>query len=405
MSLISTVREQFPTLNQKINNNPLVYLDSAATTLKPESVINRITNFYQNEVSNVHRGAHYLSHQATLNFEKARMDIQKFIQAEHNEEIIFTSGTTDGINLIAQSFSYNNFELDDEIVLTELEHHANLVPWQNLAILKKLKLKFIPVLENGLLDLTNLDKIITKKTKIVSFTGCSNTLGVFTDIEKIITKAQSVQAITVLDAAQLIGQKAVDVKKMNVDFLVFSMHKLFGPFGLGVLYGKKQLLNHMHPYRFGGSMISEVAYEYSTYNVLPFKFEAGTPNIEAAVATSAAIEFVNKIGWDQIFNHEQDLLKILTSELRKNKNIKILADVENKGPIISFNLDGAHSSDVGQILDNMGVAVRVGHHCTQPLLKKWGLNGTVRVSFSVYNNHYDIEQFLKSLDKAQRMLL
>lgn len=399
------IREQFKALNQTVNGQPLVYLDSAATTLKPIEVVERMQKFNTYETANVHRGAHFLADQATGYFESSRQTVSRFLNASSSEEIIFTKGTTEGINLIADCYGAQFLNTGDEIVITELEHHANLVPWQNLAQKKNLNLKFIAVLENGEIDLNSLDQVITEKTKLVAFSGCSNTLGTFLPIETIIRKARSVKAVTVLDAAQLVSQKKIDVQALEIDFLVFSSHKLFGPYGFGVLYGRKSLLEKMTPYQFGGSMISEVKFEKSSYNVLPYKFEAGTPHIEGAIGTEAAIRFFNQWGHDFIFAHEQILLKMATERLKTIPQIKILGEAREKAPIISFNLEGAHHSDVGQILDQQGIAVRVGHHCTQPLLRKFNLTGTVRVSFSLYNSSEDVDRLIEGVNKAKRMLL
>lgn len=401
----ASLRKQFPALSQKVYGKPLVYLDSAATTLKPQPVVDRMTRFYSFECSNVHRGAHFLSDQATGYFESARQTIKEFLNASSAEEIIFTKGTTESINLVVDSYGFNFLNDGDEIVLTELEHHANLVPWQNLALKKNLKLKFISVLPNGEIDLSQMDQVITSKTKLVSFSGCSNILGTFLPVEKIVQKAKSVGAITLLDAAQLVSQKKVDVQKLDIDFLAFSAHKLFGPYGFGVLYGKKALLEKMPPYQFGGSMISEVQFDSSTYNSLPYKFESGTPHIEGAIGTEAAIHFFSSLSLEKIYQHEQLLLKTATERLKTMPEIKILGEAAEKAPIISFNLQNVHHSDVGQILDQQGVAVRAGHHCTQPFLRKIGLTGTIRASFSVYNNLEDVDRLIEGVQKAKRMLL
>jgi len=401
---IKNARQQFKAFDQKINGHDLVYLDSAATTLKPDSAVQRIAKFYELESSNVHRGAHFLSDQATRSFEKARATIQKYINAKSIEEIVFTKGTTEGINLIAQSYGQSFLKAGDEIVVTELEHHANLVPWQNLALQKGLKLKFIEVLQDGSINENSIAQVITDKTKLVAFSGCSNILGTLLPIEKIITQAKSVGAITVLDAAQLVTQKPIDVQKLDVDFLVFSAHKLFGPFGFGVLFGKRQLLTAMPPYQFGGSMISEVQFEKSTYNELPFKFEAGTPHVEGAIGTDAAIEFFTQYQLSDVFNYEHNLLEQASEELAKMQDVKIFGTAKDKAAILSFNIQGVHHADVGQILDQQGVAVRVGHHCTQPLLRKFGMTGTIRASFSIYNNQSDVEKLISAVYKAKRML-
>lgn len=403
-NLNNEIRQHFPALTQKIRGNDLVYLDSAATTLKPQSVIDRITKFYSYETANVHRGAHYLADQATGEFEKARENVREFINAESIEEVIFTRGTTDGINLVAAGFG-SFLNEGDEIVITELEHHSNIVAWQVLAAKQRCILKLIAVLPNGEIDLASIENQITEKSRIVAFSACSNILGTFTPIEKIVAKAKSVGAVTVMDSAQYVSQKKVDVQKLGIDFLAFSAHKLFGPFGFGVLYGKKDLLNKMPVYQVGGSMISVVDYQSSSYNHLPFKFEAGTPHIEGAIGTSAAIDFLKKYRLEELFRHEQSLMQMAVSELKQIENLSFFGTAEEKAAIISFTIEGAHHSDIGQILDQQGVALRVGHHCTQPLLKKMGLTGTVRASISIYNNENDIARFVEGVKKAKSMLL
>ncbi len=402
---VNTIRSQFKSLRQMVNGYPLVYLDSVNTTLKPDRVVARIEKFYAEEASNVHRGSHFLSDQATKHFENARQTIQKFIGAANTEEVIFTKGTTEGINLVAQSYGMNFINEGDEIVITELEHHANLVPWQNVALQRKAVLKFIAVNADGSIDEASIDTTITAKTKLVAFSGCSNILGTITPYKKIIAKAKSVGAVTLLDAAQLVTQKAVNVVDLDVDFLVFSAHKLFGPYGFGILYGKKELLLKMPPYQFGGSMISEVRFEKTTYNDLPFKFEAGTPHIEGALALAEAINFFTQYDIKEVFAHEQELLNLAVSKLKEIPEIQFFGEAKDKAAILSFNLKGIHHADVGQILDKMGIAVRIGHHCTQPLLRKFGLTGTVRASFSIYNNKEDVERLVLAVEKAKRMLL
>ncbi len=405
MLKLSEIRSQFPALQQQVHGHDLVYLDSAATTLKAKSVIDRITLFNSMETANVHRGAHYLSDKATAEFESAREKCRQFLNARFTEEIIFTKGTTEGINLVAASYGETFLQAGDEIVITELEHHANIVPWQILAEKKQCELKYIPVTALGDLDYGSLNRTITNKTKLVSFSGCSNILGTFTDMKQILQRASEVGAVTFLDAAQLVSQKAIDVQQLGVDFLVFSAHKLFGPYGFGILYGKKELLEKMPPYQSGGSMIANVDYDKTTFNDLPFKFEAGTPHIEGAVGTAAAIDFFNSLNLQDVFNHEQNLMQKLITEFKSVPEVQLFGTATSKAAIVSFNLKGAHHSDVGQILDQQGVAVRVGHHCTQPLLKKFGLTGTVRASMSVYNDENDIEMLMAAIHKAKRMLL
>ena len=404
-SLLGAIRDQFPALQQKVNGKDLVYLDTAATALKPKSVIERLNKFYSFETANVHRGAHYLSDAATGEFEKAREAIRTFLNADSIEEIIFTRGTTEGINLVAQSYGMNFLNEGDEIVLTEMEHHSNIVPWQVVAQKKKCVIKYLAVNESGEIDEDSIASQITSKTKFVAFTGCSNILGTLPPIEKIVSRAKAVGALTLLDAAQYVTQKVVDVKKLDVDFLVFSSHKLFGPFGFGALYGKKAILNEMPPYQYGGSMISSVGFQDTTYNYLPFKFEAGTPHVSGAITTMAAIQFFKQHPTDDLFQHEQSLMKMLMAEFSQIEGLKVFGTAVDKAAIVSFNLNGVHHSDIGQILDQQGVAVRVGHHCTQPLLKKFNLTGTVRASISIYNNESDIAQLVEGVKKAKRMLL
>ena len=402
---LEQIRSQFKALNQQVNGQPLTYLDTAATALKPEVVVRQMADFYLNEASNVHRGAHYLSHHATVKFENSREKIKTFLNASSSEEIIFTKGTTEGINLICTSYGESYLKPGDEILLTELEHHANLVPWQNLAQKKNLVLKFVPVLRDGSIDEIALDALVNEKTRVISFSGCSNTMGVFLPIEKIVSLAKKVGAVTVLDAAQLVSQKKIDVQKLDIDFLVFSAHKLFGPFGFGVVYGRKKILELMPPYQFGGSMITSVQFDQSEYNVLPYKFEAGTPAIAEAIATGAAIDFFTNLNLDAVVAHEKELMDFTLDGFKSIPEISVLGTVKNKAAIVSFNLNGAHHSDVGQILDQMGIAVRVGHHCTQPLLKKFNLTGTVRASFSIYNSLDEAKKLIDGLFKAKRMLL
>lgn len=402
---LDKIRSQFKALDQQVNGQPLTYLDTAATALKPEIVVQQMADFYLKEASNVHRGAHYLSHHATVKFENAREKMRNFLNASSTEEIIFTKGTTEGINFICSTYGESYLKPGDEILLTELEHHANLVPWQNLAQKKNLVLKFVPVLRDGSIDEIALDALVSEKTRIVAFSGCSNTMGTFLPIEKIVSLAKKVGAVTVLDAAQLVSQRKIDVQKLDIDFLVFSAHKLFGPFGFGVIYGRKKILESMPPYQFGGSMISSVQFERSEYNVLPYKFEAGTPAIAEAIATGTAIDFFTDLNLDAITAHEKELMEFTLDGFKSIPEISVLGSTKNKAAIISFNLTGAHHSDVGQILDQMGIAVRVGHHCTQPLLSKFNLTGTVRASFSIYNSLDEAKKLIDGLFKAKRMLL
>lgn len=399
------IRKDFRALEQNVRGFPLSYLDTAASALKPEPVVEALANFYRFESSNVHRGAHFLSHNATVKFEAARETVKNFVGAASSEEIVFTKGTTESINLVVSSYGPTFLKAGDEILLTELEHHANLVPWQNLAREKNLVLKFLPVLPDGSLDESKLSQFVNEKTRVIAFSGCSNTTGAFSNIDIFVEAAKKVGAVTLVDAAQLITQKMVDVQKLNVDFLVFSGHKLFGPYGIGVLYGKKAILEKMPPYQFGGSMISTVTFQKSEYNVLPHKFEAGTPMIAEVIGLAEAIRYFSAIEWNEVQAHETELYQAMLSGLKVIPEIQIFGTTKWKAPILSFNLAGAHHSDVGQILDQMGVAVRVGHHCTQPLLQKFGLTGSIRASISIYNNLDDIHRLIEGLLKAKRMLL
>ncbi|WP_373998663.1 aminotransferase class V-fold PLP-dependent enzyme [Bdellovibrio bacteriovorus] len=403
--IFTSVRNEFPALTQKVHGKNLIYLDSGATTLKPKSVIDRITHFYSFETSNVHRGAHYLGDVATQAFESARNSVAQFLNARMSEEIVFVRGTTEGVNLVAHSWAMMNLKAGDEILITVMEHHGNIVPWQMVAEKVGAKVLAADILDNGELNIEDFKKKLSSKTKMVAFTGCSNVLGTNNDMKLLTKLAHEVGAKVLIDGAQVVSQAKVDVQDIDCDFFVFSAHKVFGPFGMGVVYGKKEILDGMSPYQGGGSMIAKVTVEKTTYNDVPFRFEAGTPHIEGAVGLHAAIDFVNRIGLDKIHSYEVDLLKYATEKLSAIPDVKIFGTSENKGPILSFNIKGAHHSDVGQILDQEGVAVRAGHHCTQPLMTRLGVPGTVRASFSVYNNHQDIDALVKAVAKAREMLL
>lgn len=397
------VRNQFPVLEQKVNNNPLIYLDSAATSLKPQVLANRLSWAYENLSANVHRGAHFLSDRATAEFENSRERVKTFLNAESVDEIIWTSGTTDAINLVAESFCSSLSE-GDELLVTEMEHHSNLVPWHIQAKKRNLKIKFIPVTATGELDLSQLDQLITEKTKLVSLSYCSNVLGTINPVKTVIDKAHQVGAKVMVDAAQAIMHFPVDVQALDVDFLAFSTHKMFGPFGLGVLYGKNQLLNEMPPYKGGGSMISKVEIDHSEFLDSPQRYEAGTPNISAVIALPAAMDFIENMGFAAIKEHDQQLQKIMVDELKTIDGLKFMGESKDKVGIVSFNIEGCHAADVGHLLNQQGVAVRVGHHCCQPLMKAFGVTSSIRASLSVYNNEDDVERFLKGLRKATEML-
>ncbi|MGZ5279951.1 MAG: aminotransferase class V-fold PLP-dependent enzyme [Pseudobdellovibrionaceae bacterium] len=406
MSVIETnkIRADFPALTQKVRGKPLVYLDSAASALKPWPVIERISHFYTYETANVHRGAHYLADKATQAFEESREKVRYFLNASSIEEVIWTSGTTASLNLIAQSWAYKALQAQDEILISEMEHHANIVPWQMACQQTGAVLKVIPVTDKGELDWNEFEKLLSNKTKLVALTHCSNTLGTYVDIERAAKMAHSKGALISVDGAQVVSTRPVDVQKLDVDFYSFSGHKLFGPYGIGVLYGKKDLLLKMQPTQGGGSMISKVSFEKSTYNDLPFKFEAGTPNIEGVIAMGVAVDYVQKIGFEKIQEIEHALLTYATDELKKIPGLKIIGEAKDKAPILSFSMEGLHHSDVSQILDQEGIAVRAGHHCTMPLCDRFHVTGTLRASFSVFNNKADVDALVKALAKAKEML-
>jgi len=390
----------FPILNQKINKKRLVYLDNAATTQKPIEVINAIKEFYEKDNANVHRGLHELSLRSSIQYENAHKSVAEFINA-NEEEIIFTSGTTESINLLANSFE-QILKPNDEIVVTEMEHHSNFVPWQQLAIRKKLKLKIIPLKKDLSLDLDIAKKLITKKTKIVAITHISNSLGTINPIKEIIINAHKNNSLTIIDAAQSISHTKINVKNLDCDFLAFSGHKIFAPTGIGVLYGKKHLLEKLQPSKFGGGMIKEVTIKNSTWNDLPWKFEAGTPNISGAIGLQKAIEFVNNIGINNIEKHNQELTKYAISKLKNIPGITLYTP-KNQGPIISFTLKNIHPHDVSEILNLEGIATRAGNHCTMPLMNKLKIQGTNRISFQIYNTKEDIDILIKAINKVQEV--
>jgi cysteine desulfurase/selenocysteine lyase len=399
-------RADFPLLSKRVRGKNLVYLDSAATALKPWPVIERISHFYTYETANVHRGAHYLADQATGFFEQSRDAVRSFINAVSSDEIVFTKGTTESLNLVAQTWAKANLKAGDEILLTEMEHHANIVPWQMIAEDKSAKIVAARIHDNGELDMEDVQKKLSSgRVKIFAFTACSNVLGTINDSKKLVSMAHAAGAVAVVDAAQLVSNHPIDVQDWKADFLAFSGHKIFGPYGVGVLYARKELLESMPPYQGGGSMISQVSFARTTYNTPPLRFEAGTPNIEAVIALKPALDYVLGLGWPQILEHEQNLLRIGTEKLSEIPEVKIFGTAKNKAPVVSFVLQGAHHSDVGQLLDQENVAVRVGHHCAQPLMERLGITGTVRASFSVFNTPADIDAFINALKKAKELLL
>jgi len=402
---INKIRTDFPALNIEVNKKKLVYFDNAATTQKPQSVIDTISNYYSKENSNVHRGAHHLSQMATQSFEDARSEVQKFINAKSSSEIIFTKGTTESINLVASSFGKQFINSGDEIIISAIEHHSNIVPWQMVCEEKKAILKVIPVFENGELDLDEYKKLISKNTKVIAVNHVSNTLGTINHISEIIEIAHKNNIPVLIDGAQSSSHLKVDVQSMDCDFYCFSGHKMFGPMGIGVLYGNEDLLNKIPPYQLGGEMIKTVTFEKTTFNELPFKFEAGTPNVEGALGLAGAIKYINNIGIENIKRHEEELLKYATSELLKIDGMKIYGTAHEKTSVISFLVDKIHPYDVGTLLDKFGIAVRTGNHCTQPIMDYYKIPGTVRASFAFYNTFEEIDYFIESLKKVINIIL
>lgn len=399
------IRKDFPALEQKVRGQDLIYLDSAATSLKPRQVVDRLSHFYLYESSNVHRGAHTLADSATTAFENSRKKVSQFIGADGTDEIIFVKGTTEAINLVAQAYLLPILKTGDIILVTEMEHHANIVPWQMVAEKTGAKVQAVRVGLDGEIDTEDLKNKLTSQVKLFAFTACSNTLGTRTNVKELTRAAHAVGAKVLVDGAQIVPQGPVSVRDWDCDFFAFSAHKIFGPFGLGVLYGRREILTAMPPYQGGGSMISEVKIEKTTYHDIPFRFEAGTPHIAGVVALQTALEYVEAIGTKAVHQWENQLLLQATSALREMPDVQILGDAKDKGPILSFNLKGAHHSDVGQILDQQGIAVRAGHHCTQPLMQRFGVAGSVRASFSIYNNSGDVDRFIRAVGKAREMLL
>ncbi len=402
---IQPIRQDFPILDQQINGRPLVYLDNAATTQKPRAVIDALTNYYEGYNANIHRGIHHLAEKATAAFEASRRAMQSFLNAEHWQEIIFTYGTTDGINLVAQAYGRRFLNAGDEIIISGMEHHSNIVPWQMLCEERGCVLKVIPVDEQGDLMLDEYDKLLSEKTKLVSVVHASNSLGTVNPVKTIIDKAHAVGAVVLIDGAQSSSHLTVDVQDLDADFFVCSAHKFYGPTGMGVLYGKTALLEAMSPYRGGGEMIREVTFEKTTYNDIPYKFEAGTPNIADVVAVKAAIDYINQLGKEAIAAHEMDLLHYATEQLSDIDGLRIIGQAKEKIGVVSFVMDGIHHQDMGVILDQQGIAVRTGHHCTMPLMHRFGIAGTTRASFAVYNTRDEIDRLVMGIRRVQKMML
>lgn len=401
---VAQVRKDFPILEQKVNGKPLVYFDNGATTQKPIQVINAVEGYYKQYNSNVHRGVHTLSRLATDAYEEARLTVQKFIHAKFSHEIIFTRGTTTSINTVATGFGRRYLQAGDEVIISAMEHHANIVPWQMICEERGATLKVIPVQDNGQLDDTAFQALLNPKVKIVAITHISNVLGTINPIEKIIQDAHNFGAKVLIDAAQSIQHHEIDVQKLNCDFLCFSGHKIYAPAGIGVLYGKEEILNEMPPFEFGGDMIREVSFEKTTFNVLPYKFEAGTPNIEGAIGLSAALKFINQLGMENIRAYEESLSLYASKQLKMLKNFRPIGNAKDKAGVFSFLINGTHPTDVGTLLDQFGIAVRTGHHCAQPLINRFEIPGTVRVSLAFYNTREEIDYLMECLQKVEKML-
>jgi cysteine desulfurase/selenocysteine lyase len=400
---VREIREEFPALRQQIYGKNLIYFDNGATSQKPKLVLDAINLFYSKENANIHRGVHFMSQKATTEYEAARKRIQQYIGARKSEEIIFTKGTTDSINLVAYSFG-QLLSAGDEILISAMEHHSNIVPWQMLCERQGCVLKVAPINQRGELIMEEFDRLLSKKTKLVSITHISNTLGTVNPVKEIIDKAHAVGAKVLVDGAQSIQHMHINVKELNCDFYAFSSHKVFGPTGIGVLYGKEELLDRMPPYQGGGDMISRVTFERTTYNELPFKFEAGTPHIAGGICLGKAFEFLSSIDMEAAEKHERELAKYAEDMLDTFEGLQIIGEAKNKTSVVSFAVKGIHPFDIGTLLDKQGIAVRTGHHCTQPLMDFYQIPGTVRASFAFYNTKEEIDTFVAAVERSLSML-
>ncbi len=401
---VKKIREDFPILKRFINGKPLIYFDNAATTQKPQYVLDSVDNYYKNLNSNVHRGVHTLSEEATNEYESARESIRKYINAGKSSEIIFVRGTTEAINLVASSFGSEFFNAGDEIIISAIEHHSNIVPWQMLCERKNAKLKVIPVDDGGEILIDEYKKLLTEKTKLVSVVHISNALGTQNPVKEIIQIAHNAGVPVMIDGAQSIQHSKIDVRELDVDFFAFSGHKVYAHTGIGVLYGKESLLNKMPPYHGGGEMIKSVSFEKTIYNDLPYKFEAGTPNIEGPISLKSAFEYIENIGLSKIEQYEDELLEYATNRLSEIKNIRFIGTAKEKKSVVSFLCGDIHPYDTGTILNNLGIAVRTGHHCAEPIMKRFKIPGTVRASFSFYNTKEEIDLLIEGIIKANKML-
>jgi len=401
---IEHIRADFPILSEKVYNKDLIYFDNAATTQKPRCVVEKIEYAYFHLNANIHRGVHYLSLKATEAHEAARLTAAEFLHAEKKEEIIFTRGTTESINLVAFSFGEAFCQPGDEVIVSAMEHHSNIVPWQMLCERKGMKLRVIPVSENGELDMVAYSSLLNEKTRIVSVAHVSNVLGTINPVKEIIRIAHEKNIPVLIDGAQAVPHLSVDVRELDADFYVFSGHKIYGPTGIGILYGKEKWLNAIPPYQGGGEMISTVTFEKTTYNELPFKFEAGTPDYVGSTALAEALRYINNIGLDNIAAYENELLHYAEQQLMEIENMHIIGTAKNKCSVLSFLVDGIHPYDIGMLLDKLGIAVRTGHHCAQPIMDMFGIPGTVRASFAFYNTKEEIVRFTEALKKVVNML-
>ena len=399
------VRADFPILNQEVNGHPLVYLDNAATTQKPRAVIQAIVDYYEHDNSNVHRGAHALADRATEKFEGARVKVSDFINAPQARQVIWTRGTTEGINLVASSWGRSNLKAGDRILVSAMEHHSNIVPWQLIAEEKGASVEPVPVLEDGSIDLDAFAAMLDERVRLVACGHVSNALGTINPVQDVVRMAHAVGALALIDGAQAVGHWAVDVQALDCDFYVFSSHKLFGPTGLGVLYGKESLLDAMPPYQGGGEMIESVSFAGTTFNQLPYKFEAGTPDIAGVIGLGAAVDYLQSMDRAGAAVHEAALLSYAQERAKATPGIRIVGTAQQKTSVMSFLLEGAHPNDVGLLLDQQGVAVRTGNHCAQPIMEQFGISGTVRASFSFYNTRADVDRLFEALDKARQFLV
>ena len=394
------IKEEFPILSKKVNNKSLIYLDNASTTQKPRAVIETIQNYYESTNSNIHRGVHHLSQKATEEYENSRETIQHFIGAKSSKEIVFVRGATEAVNLVANSYVKPLLSEGDNIIISQMEHHANIVPWQIIAKQKKTEIRVIPINEKGELIISELDNLIDNQTKFISLNHVSNSLGTVNPIEQLIQKAHQNNIRIMIDGAQAVQHMKVNVSDLDVDFYCFSGHKMYGPTGIGILYGKKEILDKMEPYQGGGDMIKSVTFEKTIYNDVPHIFEAGTPNIVGAIGLGKAVDFIEKMTLEKIEEHEMNLLDYATKKISEIKGVKIIGTSNKKASVISFIMEGIHPHDIGTIMDNLGIAIRAGHHCTQPVMDFYEIPATARASFAIYNTEEDVDKLIEGIEKT-----